>query len=164
MRAEAGATKEKSLDAASGFGRAWFALTVAFALHVFDEATTGFLERLQPNRHGNTLSLGMVSRADVRVPGMAGGSHYRGRVVLGIDPAGGSRQARVAAAGMVLCHPHVLERRGTRAGYDFGANRRIGDIPAAGAGILLVTVPLYWIGVADGESVADKESLVATAA
>jgi surface polysaccharide O-acyltransferase-like enzyme len=28
---------------ASGFGRAWFALTVAFALHVLDEATTGFL-------------------------------------------------------------------------------------------------------------------------
>lgn len=28
---------------ASGFGRAWFALTAAFAIHVLDEATTGFL-------------------------------------------------------------------------------------------------------------------------
>ena len=27
----------------AGFGRAWFALTVAFAFHVLDEATTGFL-------------------------------------------------------------------------------------------------------------------------
>lgn len=27
----------------AGFGWPWFALTVAFALHVLDEATTGFL-------------------------------------------------------------------------------------------------------------------------
>ena len=33
---------------ASGFGRPWFALTVAFALHVFDEATTGFLDVYNP--------------------------------------------------------------------------------------------------------------------
>ena len=33
---------------ASGFGRAWFALTVAFALHVFDEASTGFLNVYNP--------------------------------------------------------------------------------------------------------------------
>lgn len=30
-------------EQSAGYGRAWFALTVAFALHVFDEATTGFL-------------------------------------------------------------------------------------------------------------------------
>jgi hypothetical protein len=33
---------------ASGFGRAWFALTIAFALHVLDEATTGFLNVYNP--------------------------------------------------------------------------------------------------------------------
>jgi hypothetical protein len=33
---------------ASGFGRPWFALTVAFALHVLDEATTGFLAVYNP--------------------------------------------------------------------------------------------------------------------
>jgi hypothetical protein len=33
---------------ATGYGRAWFALTVAFALHVFDEATTGFLNMYNP--------------------------------------------------------------------------------------------------------------------
>lgn len=33
---------------ASGFGRPWFALTVAFALHVLDEATTGFLNIYNP--------------------------------------------------------------------------------------------------------------------
>jgi hypothetical protein len=32
----------------NGFGRAWFALTVAFALHVLDEATTGFLAVYNP--------------------------------------------------------------------------------------------------------------------
>jgi hypothetical protein len=32
----------------SGFGRAWFALTAAFALHVLDEATTGFLHVYNP--------------------------------------------------------------------------------------------------------------------
>lgn len=31
-----------------GFGRPWFALTVAFALHVLDEATTGFLKIYNP--------------------------------------------------------------------------------------------------------------------
>lgn len=34
--------------AAVGFGWPWFALTVAFALHVFDEATTGFLAVYNP--------------------------------------------------------------------------------------------------------------------
>ena len=33
---------------ASGFGRSWLALTVAFALHVLDEATTGFLGIYNP--------------------------------------------------------------------------------------------------------------------
>jgi len=37
---------ESSLCA--GYGRAWFALTVAFALHVVDEASTGFLEVYNP--------------------------------------------------------------------------------------------------------------------
>ncbi len=31
-----------------GYGLPWFALTVAFALHVFDEATTGFLQVYNP--------------------------------------------------------------------------------------------------------------------
>jgi len=34
---------EKASFPSSGFGRPFFALTVAFALHVLDEATTGFL-------------------------------------------------------------------------------------------------------------------------
>jgi len=33
---------------ASGFGRPWFALTIAFALHVLDEASTGFLNIYNP--------------------------------------------------------------------------------------------------------------------
>jgi hypothetical protein len=33
---------------ASGFGSAWFALCVAFALHIVDEATTGFLAVYNP--------------------------------------------------------------------------------------------------------------------
>jgi len=33
---------------AYGFGKPWFALTVAFALHVLDEATTGFLNVYNP--------------------------------------------------------------------------------------------------------------------
>ena len=32
----------------SGFARSWFALTVAFACHVFDEAATGFLNVYNP--------------------------------------------------------------------------------------------------------------------
>jgi len=38
----------ESSDRAVGFGRPWFALTVAFALHVLDEATTGFLSIYNP--------------------------------------------------------------------------------------------------------------------
>src|SRR5260370_25484462 len=33
---------------ASGFGGAWFALCVAFALHIVDEASTGFLSGYNP--------------------------------------------------------------------------------------------------------------------
>jgi hypothetical protein len=40
--------QEEKSKAASGFGRPWFALTVAFALHVLDEATTGFLSVYNP--------------------------------------------------------------------------------------------------------------------
>jgi hypothetical protein len=32
----------------SGFGRGWLALTIAFALHVLDEALTGFLDIYNP--------------------------------------------------------------------------------------------------------------------
>ena len=35
-------------SSSGGYGRAWFALTVAFALHVVDEATTGFLQVYNP--------------------------------------------------------------------------------------------------------------------
>jgi hypothetical protein len=34
--------------AQAGYGLPWFALTVAFALHVLDEATTGFLDIYNP--------------------------------------------------------------------------------------------------------------------
>ena len=39
---------EPESPAPQGFGRGWFALTVAFALHVLDEATTGFLSVYNP--------------------------------------------------------------------------------------------------------------------
>ena len=40
--------EQERFHAASGFGRAWFVLTVAFALHVVDEAATGFLDVYNP--------------------------------------------------------------------------------------------------------------------
>jgi hypothetical protein len=40
--------KDTPALSASGFGSAWFALCVAFALHILDEATTGFLEVYNP--------------------------------------------------------------------------------------------------------------------
>jgi len=39
---------EDRSPASSGFARPWAALTVAFALHVVDEASTGFLEIYNP--------------------------------------------------------------------------------------------------------------------
>ena len=39
---------EQQASATRGFGRSWFALTVAFAWHVLDEATTGFLNVYNP--------------------------------------------------------------------------------------------------------------------
>ena len=35
-------------ERSAGFGRGWFALTIAFALHVTDEASTGFLSVYNP--------------------------------------------------------------------------------------------------------------------
>ena len=40
--------KEASALSASGFGSAWFALCVAFAVHILDEAATGFLALYNP--------------------------------------------------------------------------------------------------------------------
>jgi hypothetical protein len=40
--------KEAPALSASGFGSAWLALCVAFALHILDEATTGFLAVYNP--------------------------------------------------------------------------------------------------------------------
>jgi hypothetical protein len=39
---------QQELSRVSGFGRAWLALTLAFALHVIDEASTGFLSIYNP--------------------------------------------------------------------------------------------------------------------
>ena len=43
---------------ASGFGRPWFALTVAFALHVLDEAATGFFNVYNPTMTAMRARLG----------------------------------------------------------------------------------------------------------
>jgi hypothetical protein len=56
---------EPERSPAASFGRAWFVLTVAFALHVFDEATTGFLAVYNPHSDCHARALGMVSHADV---------------------------------------------------------------------------------------------------
>jgi len=40
--------EQSSFNQSRGFGRAWFALCVAFALHIFDEASTGFLGVYNP--------------------------------------------------------------------------------------------------------------------
>ena len=40
--------KQSPFNPARGFGRAWFGLCVAFALHIFDEASTGFLAVYNP--------------------------------------------------------------------------------------------------------------------
>jgi hypothetical protein len=40
--------RTQSALSASGFGSAWFALCVAFALHIVDEASTGFLAVYNP--------------------------------------------------------------------------------------------------------------------
>jgi hypothetical protein len=42
------AMKQTPALSAPGFGGAWFALCVAFALHILDEATTGFLAVYNP--------------------------------------------------------------------------------------------------------------------
>lgn len=39
---------ENSFNNARSFAVPWLALTVAFALHIFDEATTGFLDVYNP--------------------------------------------------------------------------------------------------------------------
>jgi len=41
-------SKQGAALSASGFGTAWFALCVAFALHILDEASTGFLAVYNP--------------------------------------------------------------------------------------------------------------------
>jgi hypothetical protein len=75
----------------SGFGRAWFLLTAAFALHVLDEATTGFLHVYNPTATAMRARWGMVPHAGLRVSPVAHRTE-RSRLIL-LRPHAPSRPA-----------------------------------------------------------------------
>jgi hypothetical protein len=94
-----------------GFGAPWLALCAVFAFYIGDEALTGFLNLYHPQGCDAT-GLGMVSHAQVRVPGMAGrpdgGMHDPGLARAACIPP----SAVAAADGLALRGRHVGERIG----------------------------------------------------
>ena len=58
-------------------GIAWIALCLAFALHVIDEASTGFLSVYNPTVLALRAKLGFWPHADFLIPGVAHRPHRR---------------------------------------------------------------------------------------
>ncbi len=140
--------------AATSFGRAWFALTVAFALHVFDEATTGFLTVYNP-----TVTAMRARWEWFPMPTFEFREWLVG-LILAValcfaHSAPIPRRALDAAAGLALCCDSVFQRDGTHHRNDSGPHGGIGDVSASGAGILFFAVSLPRVGVADGSSAPD---------
>jgi hypothetical protein len=146
---------QRTSQAASGFGRPWFALTVTFALHGLDEATTGFLNVYNPT----VLAM-------------------RARFAWFPMPTFGFREWLVGLiAGVVLCFAltplaarherwlrplawfyallNVLQRHGAHCVHDPGTHGGVGDVLAPRTGILFVAILIHWISVASGAVVED---------
>jgi hypothetical protein len=124
----------------SGFERAWFLLTEAFALHVLDEAAHWLSPRLQPHGHRDARALGMVPHADIRVSPVAHRTEPS-RLILPCPHARSRPRPTMAAASrLVLCPSHVLEWRGTHRVYASRTHAPFGVVLAPGGGILLVAI------------------------
>jgi len=141
----------KSSRAASGFGRPWCALTVAFALHLFDEATRGFLNVYNPTVIATRERWGSASQAEVS-PRVAVGIASRCRVVLCFCPdsgrdAGGTVAARPARRALSGDHFfHAMGRPvGTILGHTVVSLTFARPAPGLYSSPLLVISSVWWM-------------------
>jgi hypothetical protein len=140
---------------ASSFGQPWFALTVAFALHVLDESHDGIPRYLQPYGDRNAGAPWVVPDADIRLSRMADSTDRRCGALFCTDPARRAQCAMAASAGVVLRACHVLQRTRTYCGDHPRAHGCEHARRATGAGILFLAISFRRIGVVDYAVVED---------
>jgi len=141
---------------ASGFGSAWFGLCVAFALHIVDEAGTGFLAVYNPTVTILHQRWEWFSHANIRFSRVAVRTDRRVRVVVLLDSGGGAGDTRIAAPGLGLRSNHVDEWPGPYLVFDLRTHRGCGDLPPSSAGFLFIAVSVGGFAVADGTAAADR--------
>ncbi len=139
----------------SGFGRAWFALTIAFALHVLDEATTGFLNVYNPTVTAMRARFTWFPMPTFEfrewIVGLIAG------VVLcfALTPLAERNARWLRPLAWFYALVMFFNGMGHTAFTILGAHGVLGDLPATGAGILFVAVSSRRIGVAHGASAED---------
>jgi hypothetical protein len=97
----------------SGFGRAWFLLTAALALHVLDEATTGFLHLYNPTVTAMRARWGWFPMPTFEFSPVAHRTEPSRLILLRPHARRHPRPTMAAASCLVLCPSRVLEWRGT---------------------------------------------------
>jgi hypothetical protein len=139
---------------ASGFGRPWFALTVAFVLHVLDEASTGFLNIYNPTVTAMRARFALFPMPTFGFRAWLVGLMAGVALCFALTPLA-ARCPMASSAGMVLRACHVLQRPRAYRGDDPRAHGCKRARRATGAGILFFATAFHRIGVADGAIVED---------
>jgi hypothetical protein len=115
-------------------------------------------QRLQSNCFGDPRTLCMVPHAEFPVSRLARRSYRRSSILFRPNSGCSARCALVASGGVVLCLDHVLQRSWTHSVHHSWPYGRDSDFPASCAGILFIAISLYWIRMADEETLANGAS------
>jgi hypothetical protein len=145
---------ENSFYNAGGFARPWLALTIAFALHVFDEAVTGFLNVYNP-----TVTILRQRWPWFPMPTFEFREWLIGLIVgvlvcFALTPFAARNARWLRPLAWVAAVIQFLHAMGHTIGTILG-HTVPGHVSAPCAGILFISTPLHRIDLARGAAVAD---------
>lgn len=146
----------------SGFGRAWFALTAAFALHVLDEATTGFLHVYNPTVTALRARWGWFPMPTFEFRQSLIGLSAAVLLGFALTPVAtrGPRWLRPLAWFYAVVM--FSNGMGHTPVYDSRTHAPLGDILAPRAGILLVAIAIRGLCLADDAALANRVRIPAS--
>jgi len=145
----------RAASSANGFGRPWLALCVAFALHVLDEATTGFLAVYNPTVTVMRQRWRWFPMPTFEFRGWLIGLILGVALCFALTPlaARGTRGLRPFAWFFAGCA--FAECDWPYLGNNFWADSIDSYVPASRSGVLFLPAALYRIDLAHGSLVAD---------